>query len=169
MKNLSDLEDVFEDSKTFFNILDQDGDGNISAKELNHLLLLLGEKIPFSSVKAMIAKLDDDSNGSISLKEFVSLKPEEQTELKESIEDMIISKIQNRKGDATEEEDRFVYCVLEQRELERLKYKGIVEDMKMGFALKDYSPKDFKDIVFSPEDMKASKGFSLKELESLHI
>ena len=155
--NLSDLEDVFEDSKSFFTILDQDGDGNISAKELNHVLLLLGEKIPMSSVKAMIDILDHDSNGSISLKEFLSLKPEEQTELREGIEDMIISQIKEkkRKGDATEEEEKFVYCVLEKRNGELIK-KSMIHDMENGKASKG----------FSLEDTKASKGFSLKDMKA---
>lgn len=63
-------EDDFMDA---FRVFDTNGDGRITAKELNHVLKELGIKMSKSDIKKMISELDRDGNGTIEYSEFVAM------------------------------------------------------------------------------------------------
>lgn len=46
-------------------VFDENGDGRITAKELNHVLKELGIKMSKKDIKKMIKELDNDGNGTI--------------------------------------------------------------------------------------------------------
>lgn len=53
-----------------FDLVDGDGDGLISARELVRLMEVLGERITPEAAQAAIAKIDTDGDGLINLAEF---------------------------------------------------------------------------------------------------
>ena len=67
MKSTDDEEKI----KETFRVFDEDGNGNISAAELQHLMVSLGEKLSDEQINEMIIEADTDSDGQINYKEFV--------------------------------------------------------------------------------------------------
>lgn len=55
-----------------FELVDADGDGRISADELQRLMQVLGEDITEDQARQMVARVDSDGDGLISLQEFAS-------------------------------------------------------------------------------------------------
>lgn len=53
-----------------FSVFDKDGDGKISAKELDIVMRALGEPVDKQTLELMIASVDTDHNGSIDFEEF---------------------------------------------------------------------------------------------------
>lgn len=53
-----------------FNVFDRDGDGTISAKELEMIMKALGENIDRETIDLMIESVDTDKNGFIDFNEF---------------------------------------------------------------------------------------------------
>lgn len=70
LSNLGYDEDDFMDA---FRVFDTNGDGRITAKELNHVLKELGIKMTRNEIKKMIGELDKDGNGTIEYSEFVAM------------------------------------------------------------------------------------------------
>jgi Ca2+-binding EF-hand superfamily protein len=62
-----------EDFMDAFRIFDTDGNGRITAKELNHVLKELGINMKKKEIKKMIKELDRDGNGTIEYSEFVQM------------------------------------------------------------------------------------------------
>ena len=60
-----------EKIKETFRSLDKDGNGYISAAELQHLMVSLGEKLSDEQINEMIREADTDGDGQINYKEFV--------------------------------------------------------------------------------------------------
>ncbi|KAM3147209.1 EF-hand domain [Paramecium bursaria] len=71
-KKLRDT-DLEEEYITAFKIFDQDGDGTLSAQELKHVLINMGEKVSDQDVNDLIKEFDSDKDGYITLEEFIKL------------------------------------------------------------------------------------------------
>jgi len=56
-----------------FKVLDLDGNGFISAAELRHGMMTLGEEITEEDVQELVVSHDDDGDGQINYKEFVKM------------------------------------------------------------------------------------------------
>ena len=56
-------------------MFDENGDGRITAKELNHVLKELGIKMSKKDIKKMIKELDNDGNGTIEYSGKQFIKP----------------------------------------------------------------------------------------------
>lgn len=65
--------DLEEEYITAFKIFDRDGDGLLSAQELKHVLINMGEKLSDQDVEDMIHEVDSDGDGQITLEEFIKL------------------------------------------------------------------------------------------------
>ncbi|CAL0328089.1 unnamed protein product [Lupinus luteus] len=65
--------DVEEDLKEAFKVFDKDQDGYISATELRHVMINLGEKLSDEEVKQMIKEADLDGDGQVNYDEFAKL------------------------------------------------------------------------------------------------
>ncbi|MFJ2030807.1 EF-hand domain-containing protein [Streptosporangium sp. NPDC087985] len=61
-----------DDYATTFKIIDVDGDGLISAEEMQRLMEVLGQPITLEAAEVAIARIDLDGDGLISLEEFGS-------------------------------------------------------------------------------------------------
>ncbi|MFD0888665.1 EF-hand domain-containing protein [Streptosporangium algeriense] len=59
-----------EDYATTFSIIDVDGDGLISAPELERLMEVLGQPLTPQGAAEAVARIDRDGDGLISLEEF---------------------------------------------------------------------------------------------------
>ncbi|KAL5717646.1 hypothetical protein ACHQM5_010626 [Ranunculus cassubicifolius] len=81
MVNYSEFETVFYDC-------DVNGDGKISAQELQHCLSLVCEEITCEEVEEIVKSVDSDGDGLLGLDEFVALvkgkEEEEVDDLKEA-------------------------------------------------------------------------------------
>merc|ERR1719469_214603 len=66
-------EDQIEEFREAFALFDKDGDGTITADELNIVMRSLGRKPTMEELRAMIAEVDDDGNESIEFPEFLKL------------------------------------------------------------------------------------------------
>jgi len=53
-----------------FQLIDSDGDGLISAEELQKLMLALGEEIDRGTAGEMVRAMDSDGDGSVTLEEL---------------------------------------------------------------------------------------------------
>ncbi|KAK4857898.1 hypothetical protein QYF36_007975 [Acer negundo] len=71
-ENLKDT-DSEENLKEAFRVLDKDQKGLISASELHHTMMKLGEKLTDKEVDEMIREVDVDGDGQINYEEFVKL------------------------------------------------------------------------------------------------
>ncbi|ESQ47289.1 hypothetical protein EUTSA_v10027972mg [Eutrema salsugineum] len=60
----------FRDLKEAFEIYDLDGNGRISAKELQSVMKNLGEKCSVQDCRKMISKVDSDGDGCVNFEEF---------------------------------------------------------------------------------------------------
>jgi calmodulin len=65
--------DSEEEIKEAFKVFDADGNGQISAAELKHVMLNLGEKLTDEEVNEMIREADVDNSGTINYEEFVKM------------------------------------------------------------------------------------------------
>jgi calmodulin len=65
--------DTEEELIEAFKVFDRDGNGLISATELKHVMLSLGEKITDEEVDEMIKEADIDGDGYINYEEFVRM------------------------------------------------------------------------------------------------
>ena len=59
-----------DELRAAFNVFDRDGDGTISAKELEMIMKALGENIDRETIDLMIESVDTDKNGFIDFNEF---------------------------------------------------------------------------------------------------
>ncbi|KAI9198563.1 hypothetical protein LWI28_018247 [Acer negundo] len=94
-ENLKDT-DSEENLKEAFRVLDKDQKGLISASELHHTMMKLGEKLTDKEVDEMIREVDVDGDGQINYEEFVKLM----TNLGEKLTDnfqtfQVIGKVNN--------------------------------------------------------------------------
>ena len=62
-----------EELKEAFRIFDIDGNGFISAAELHHVMLNLGEKLTDLEIEEMIKVADVDNDGQINYEEFLTI------------------------------------------------------------------------------------------------
>jgi calmodulin len=65
--------DTEEELIEAFKVFDRDGNGLISATELKHVMISLGEKITDEEVDEMIKEADMDGDGYINYEEFVRM------------------------------------------------------------------------------------------------
>jgi len=62
-----------DELKEAFSLFDKDGDGNISAAELETVMKSLGQQPSTEELAAIVEELDEDKNGTIECDEFVKL------------------------------------------------------------------------------------------------
>lgn len=62
-----------EELNKAFKIFDRDNNGTVSARELKHVLLNLGEKLSEAEVDELISVADPHKAGTVKYKEFVAL------------------------------------------------------------------------------------------------
>ena len=76
------LKEVDSEEKVLetFRVFDVDGNGFISAAELRHVMVNLGERLTDDEVDEMIKVADDDKDGKISYQEFVAVTKREQVD-----------------------------------------------------------------------------------------
>ncbi|KAL8211429.1 hypothetical protein R6Q57_005866 [Mikania cordata] len=83
-------DDQISEFKEAFCLLDKDGDGCITTKELGIVMRSLGQNPTEAELQDMIKEVDADSNGSIDFYEFLNLMakkmkdPDSEEELKEA-------------------------------------------------------------------------------------
>ncbi|CAJ2673913.1 unnamed protein product [Trifolium pratense] len=65
--------DADEDLKEAFKVFDKDQNGYISASELRHVMINLGEKLTDEEVDQMIKEADLDGDGQVNYDEFVKM------------------------------------------------------------------------------------------------
>ncbi|KAK7345922.1 hypothetical protein VNO77_16538 [Canavalia gladiata] len=65
--------DVEEDLREAFKVFDKDQNGYISASELRHVMINLGEKVSGEEVEQMIKEVDLDGDGLVNYDEFVKM------------------------------------------------------------------------------------------------
>ncbi|XP_062110194.1 probable calcium-binding protein CML25 [Humulus lupulus] len=65
-----DSDEVLENLKVAFSVYDIDGNGSISAEELNSVLKSLGDDCSIAECRKMISGVDCDGDGMISFEEF---------------------------------------------------------------------------------------------------
>ena len=65
--------DTEEELTEAFKVFDRDGNGQISAAELRHVMTNLGEKLTDEEVDEMIREADVDGDGHINYEEFVRM------------------------------------------------------------------------------------------------
>ncbi|XP_028063272.1 calmodulin-2-like isoform X2 [Camellia sinensis] len=66
-------DNVAEELKEVFKVFDQDQDGYISAIEVRHVMINLGEKLTDEEAEQMIMEADLDGDGVVSYEEFVRM------------------------------------------------------------------------------------------------
>ncbi|CAL0310362.1 unnamed protein product [Lupinus luteus] len=64
-------ENMVEELKEAFKVFDRDQDGFISATELKHVMMNLGERLSDEEAEQMIREADLDGDGQVSYEEFV--------------------------------------------------------------------------------------------------
>ena len=62
-----------EEIREAFRVFDKDGNGFISAAELRHVMINLGEKYTDEEVNDMIREADTDGDGQVNYEEFVTM------------------------------------------------------------------------------------------------
>ncbi|KAL3507785.1 hypothetical protein ACH5RR_033167 [Cinchona calisaya] len=65
--------DTEEELKEAFKVFDKDQNGYISASELKHVMINLGEKLTDEEVEQMIREADLDGDGQVNYDEFVKM------------------------------------------------------------------------------------------------
>ncbi|KAI4369662.1 hypothetical protein MLD38_018082 [Melastoma candidum] len=65
--------DAEEELKEAFKVFDKDQNGYISATELQHVMINLGEKLTDDEVEQMIREADLDGDGQVNYEEFVRM------------------------------------------------------------------------------------------------
>ncbi|KAL2323510.1 hypothetical protein Fmac_027889 [Flemingia macrophylla] len=66
-------QNMTEELKDAFKVFDRDNDGYISATELRHVMMRLGERLTEEEVEQMIRVADMDGDGRVSYEEFAKL------------------------------------------------------------------------------------------------
>ncbi|XP_075183887.1 neo-calmodulin-like [Anomaloglossus baeobatrachus] len=77
-----------EDIREAFRMFDEDGDGYLSAAELRHVMIHLGEKSTDEEVDEMFREADIDEDGEINYEEFVQMMPAKIMRGRDSEEDI---------------------------------------------------------------------------------
>ncbi|KAK7078112.1 Calmodulin-2, partial [Halocaridina rubra] len=62
-----------EEIREAFGVFDKDGNGTISATELKHVLMTMGEKLTEDEVDIMIREADIDGEGLIHYEQFIDI------------------------------------------------------------------------------------------------
>lgn len=62
-----------EELRTAFNIFDKNQNGFITADELRHVMVNLGEKLTEDEAQAMIQEADTDGDGKINFQDFITV------------------------------------------------------------------------------------------------
>ena len=62
-----------EEFRAAFNLFDKDGDGTVSASELQTVMKAMGKRVSREEVEKMLAKVDKDGNGELDFDEFLQL------------------------------------------------------------------------------------------------
>lgn len=62
--------DIEEEMREAFRVFDKDGDGYITASELQQVMLALGESLNEEDVADMIREADQDNDGKVNFSEF---------------------------------------------------------------------------------------------------
>ncbi|CAK8579631.1 unnamed protein product [Lathyrus sativus] len=65
-----DSDEILENLKDAFAVFDMDGNGSITAEELNTVMRSLGEECSLAECRRMIGGVDSDGNGTIDFEEF---------------------------------------------------------------------------------------------------
>lgn len=65
--------DSAEEIREAFGVFDRDGNGCISATELKHVLMTMGEKLTEDEVEIMIREADIDGEGHIHYEQFIDI------------------------------------------------------------------------------------------------
>ena len=65
--------DSEDEIKEAFRVFDKDGNGFISAAELRHLMINIGEKLSDDEVDQMIKEADIDGDGQVNYEEFAKM------------------------------------------------------------------------------------------------
>ncbi|KAA0187132.1 putative Calmodulin A [Hyalella azteca] len=65
--------DSEEEIREAFGVFDKDGEGTISASELKHVLMTMGEKLTQEEVELIVREADVDEEGQIRYEQFVSI------------------------------------------------------------------------------------------------
>ncbi|KAF2360899.1 EF-hand domain [Trinorchestia longiramus] len=65
--------DTEEEIREAFGVFDKSGEGTISASELKHVLMTMGEKLTQEEVELIIREADVDEEGQIRYEQFVSI------------------------------------------------------------------------------------------------
>ena len=65
--------DSEEEIREAFRVFEKDGNGFISAAELHHIMINLGEKLPDVEVDEMLREADIDGDGQVNYEEFVTM------------------------------------------------------------------------------------------------
>ncbi|CAI9118355.1 OLC1v1019915C1 [Oldenlandia corymbosa var. corymbosa] len=71
--SLFDKDGDEEELKEAFKVFDKDQNGYISASELRHVMINLGEKLTDEEVEQMIREADLDGDGQVNYDEFVKM------------------------------------------------------------------------------------------------
>ena len=66
-------DDSEDELREAFKVFDKDGDGFISASELRHVMVNLGERLTDEEVDEMVREADIDGDGQINYEEFVKM------------------------------------------------------------------------------------------------
>ena len=69
----TDADYTEDEIREMFLVYDKDGDGFISAAELRHVMINLGEKYTDEEVNDMIREADTDGDGQVNYEEFVRM------------------------------------------------------------------------------------------------
>ncbi|TVU04132.1 hypothetical protein EJB05_50296, partial [Eragrostis curvula] len=72
-KDGADAADADEELREAFKVFDKDQNGYISATELRHVMINLGEKLTDEEVEQMIREADLDGDGQVNYDEFVRM------------------------------------------------------------------------------------------------
>lgn len=65
--------DTEEEIREAFGVFDKDGEGTISAQELKHVLMTMGERLTQEEVELIIREADIDEEGNIRYEQFVNI------------------------------------------------------------------------------------------------
>ncbi|XP_071529917.1 uncharacterized protein [Panulirus ornatus] len=67
------VNDTAEEIREAFGVFDKDGSGYISASELRHILMTMGERLSQDEVEIIIREADIDEEGQIHYEQFVQM------------------------------------------------------------------------------------------------